>query len=112
MTLMIVEDSSEFRKMLIKLFSPHFTEIIETDNGVDAVQKYERHKPDWVFMDISIKKSDGISVTKQIINKHPKAMIVMVSQYNNPRIINAAMNAGAVDYVNKDDISRLFKIIN
>lgn len=112
MTLMIVEDNAEFRKMLNKLFAEYFSEVFETDNGEEAITVFEKHKPDWVFMDIGIEKMDGISVTKRIIKKYPKAMIVMVSQYNNQRIVNAAMKAGAVDYVTKDDISKLFKIIN
>jgi CheY-like chemotaxis protein len=111
MKLMIVEDNSEFRKILKKIFAGYFSEVFETDDGEEAIQNYEKYKPDWVFMDIGIKKLDGIVATRRIVNKHPKAMIVMVSQYNNPRIINASLKAGAFDYVTKDDISKLIKII-
>lgn len=112
MTLMLVEDNLEFRNMLKNLFVKYFSEIIETDNGDDALEKFDIHRPDWVFMDISLAKSDGISSTRKIKLKHPEAKIVMVSQYNNPRIINASLKAGAFDFVTKDDISNLFNIIN
>lgn len=111
MTLMIVEDNTDFREMLKKIFNPYFSVILETDNGEEAVEKYNKNTPDWVFMDIKINGMDGISAAKIIKDKHPEAMIVMVSNYNNQRIINAAMKAGALGFVPKDDISKLFKLI-
>jgi CheY-like chemotaxis protein len=108
---MIVEDNSEFRKMLKKLFRDLFSDVFEAESGEEAIDKYNKYRPEWVFMDIGLKKMDGITAARYITCEHPKAKIVMVSQFNNPRIINAAMKAGAVDYVTKDDISKLFKII-
>jgi len=112
MTLMIVEDNLEFRVLLRKLLEEHFTGIYETDSGEEALRIYESKEPDWVFMDIEIRKLDGITAARQIVSKYPEAKIVMLSQYINPKVIRAAMKAGAVEYVTKDDISKLFNIIN
>lgn len=111
MKLLIVEDNLDFRKILKELFSEHFKRIYETSSGKEAIQKYKMGRPDWVFMDIGIEELDGISTTKEIIKAFPNAKIVIVSQYNEQKIIDKAKDAGAKDYVVKQDISRLFEII-
>ena len=109
---MIVEDSVNMRKFLTGLFKDRFTDIYETSSGREAVELYRLHLPDMVFMDVNIEELDGIKTTKKIKSEYPEAKIVMVSQYNNPKIMKAAADAGATDYVIKDDLSRLFDITN
>lgn len=111
MTLMIVEDNLNFRGLVRSLFLETFTDIYETSSGLEAVEKYKSKTPDLVFMDINIEKLDGISTTKIILNEFPKAKIVIVSQYSSPKISKAAKDAGAIDYVTKDDLSTLFEIV-
>lgn len=108
---MIVEDNVNFKKLIKKHFGESFTDIYETSNGVEAIEKYRKEKPDIVFMDINIIELDGISTTKKIINEFPEAKIVMVSQDNSPKIIKASKDAGAIEYVTKDDLSKLFEIV-
>lgn len=108
---MIVEDKLNFRGLVRNLFLETFTDIYETSSGLEAVEKYKSKTPELVFMDINIEKLDGISTTKKILNEFPKAKIVIVSQYNSPKISKAAKDAGAIDYVTKDDLSRLFEIV-
>ena len=108
---MIVEDNLNFRSYVKDLFKVSFSEIYETSSGKEAVEKYKMSRPDIVFMDVNIEELDGIKATKKIISEYPDAKIVMVSQYNEPKIRKAAIAAGVIDYVTKDDISKLFEVI-
>ncbi len=108
---MIVEDNLNFREMVKNLFQESFSDIYETSSGSEAVEKYKTNLPDLVFMDVNIEGLDGIKTTKKILIEYPQAKIVMVSQYDNLKITKAAIDAGAIDYITKDNLSKLFEIV-
>ncbi len=111
MKLLIADDNKEIRKILKSICSHIFFEILECDDGDLAVEIYKDKKPDWVLMDIKMNRMDGIEATKIINEEYPDAKIIVVSQYDDKNIIDAAMNSGAVEFVGKDDLSRIEKII-
>jgi CheY-like chemotaxis protein len=111
MKLLIADDNENMRKMLKNICSHLFYKILECDDGDLAVDIYKDEKPDWVLMDIKMNRMDGIEATKIINEKYPDAKIIVVSQYDDKSIIDAAMNSGAVEFVGKDDLSIIEKII-
>jgi CheY-like chemotaxis protein len=111
MKLLIVDDNAEIRKMLKSICSHMFYQILECDDGDLAIELYKDERPDWVLMDIKMKRMDGITAAKEIKVKYPDAKIIIVSQYNDESFIDAAINSGAVEYVNKEDLSRIEEII-
>ncbi len=84
-------------------------EFIECDNGKDALLAYDRHHPEYVLMDIEMKGMDGIAAAKSIVGKHPDARIIMVTNYKDQSLVDAARDAGAVGYVMKENLSELRK---
>lgn len=111
MKLLIVDDNAGMRKMLKSICGYLFNNIIECDDGDCAVRIYREEKPDWVLMDIKMKRMDGISATREIKSNHPGAKIIIVSQYNDDYVIDDAKNSGAFDFVNKDELLKVFNII-
>jgi len=53
---------------------------------------------------------NGIEATKNIIAEYPDARIVIVTDYGNKEFRTAAANAGAVDYVLKENLIKLRKL--
>lgn len=98
--------------MMRNMYSPHFEEIIECGDGTEAVTTFNDSNPDWVVMDIKMKTMDGIEATKKIISSHPNAKVIIVSQFNDTSTIDTAINAGAVEFVNKENLSRVIDVIN
>ena len=111
MKLLIVDDNSVMRSILKRICNDHFTEINECEDGDNAIMAYEKHQPDWVLMDIKMNRMDGIEATSAIKTKYPEAKIIIVSQFNDKRIIEASLKSGARDFVNKDDLERIEEII-
>jgi CheY-like chemotaxis protein len=111
MKLLLVDDNSRIRKMMRSICSPHFDEIIECDDGEKAVAEFSNEFPDWVVMDIKMKELDGIEATEKIVSINPKAKVIIVSQYNDETIIDAAKKAGAVEFVRKDNLLEVIEII-
>ncbi len=108
---MIVEDNMKMRRMMKEIFSTVFNIIIECTNGVDAIKKYNEVKPDWTFMDIKMEGMNGIEATREIIKKDSSARIIIVTNYNDNGLIASAKNAGAMEYVLKDNLLSIIDIV-
>ena len=101
--ILIGDDSILARKQLkaplsLYLKGPIF---IEATNGKEAVSKYEEEKPDLTFLDIVMPVRDGILATLEITKKDSEAKIIIVSSIGTQKQLTAAVQAGAIDFVQK-----------
>lgn len=111
MTIMIVDDNKAMRKTIRSVAAAKSDNVIECDNGADAVSSFELHHPDWVLMDINLPQLDGISATKKIIDGNPSARVVMVTDSTEPSFRSAAHNAGACGYVSKENLFEICDVM-
>jgi DNA-binding NarL/FixJ family response regulator len=109
--LQIVEDNVGMRNLIKNLYGIYFDKVLECEDGSEAFDVYKQNKPNWVLMDIVMKKMDGITAAKQITNSFPEAKIVIVTDYDDKELRKKAQSAGACNYVLKEDLSVLEKII-
>ena len=102
--ILIVDDSAFMRKLLSDLFSaePDFTVIDTARNGVDAVEKVKRLKPDLITMDVEMPVMDGIKAL-EIIMKETPTPVLMISSLTRAgaEATLSALELGAVDFVAK-----------
>ena len=109
--ILIVDDSRQMRE-LIKMMLAGVAEIVgECSDGADALAAYERLRPDWVLMDIGMKNVDGITATRQIIAAYPQAKIMIVTDYNDDDLRRAAREAGACQYIVKENLLDILEIL-
>lgn len=64
--ILVVEDVSENRLLLVKLLEPIGFEIREARNGKEAVEIWKNWQPHLIFMDIRMPVMDGYEATKRI----------------------------------------------
>lgn len=108
MKVLIVEDDIALREVL-RIMLGDF-EVIEADNGEDAVRIYEKERPDIVFMDIVLPKKDGIEATKEILKIDPNAKIVGITAFESKG--EEMLKAGAIALLEKPITkSKLFELI-
>ena len=112
MKLLLVDDNDRIRKMMRNIYSPHFDEVIECNDGSDAVIAFNDYSPDWVVMDIKMKMMDGLEATKKIISRNPEAKIIVISQFDDETTIAAAKLAGAIKFINKENLYQVIEVIN
>ena len=114
MKILIADDNKRVRELLKRLLlsSIHQVEFIESTNGEEAVNNYLKEKPDLVLMDIAMKSMDGLQATRQIISVSPNAKIIVVTQLSENEYKQEAMEAGAIEFINKENLSVLTEIIN
>jgi len=81
--------------------------FFERDDGIQALAAYQEHSPDWVLMDLEMKEMDGLTATAQIKSAYPDARIVIVTNYDDVVLREAAAKAGACGYVLKENLLEL-----
>jgi two-component system, chemotaxis family, chemotaxis protein CheY len=112
MTILIVEDNEPMRELLKKLVRDLAEDLVECDDGVKALEAYQRCHPGWVLMDIKMREMDGLAATRQITAAFPEARIIVVTGYDDARLRAAAHSAGACGYVHKENLLELRRILN
>jgi len=111
MTILIVEDNSGVRRLLRRAVAETATNIWECTDGLYALAAYSEHLPDIVLMDIRMPQIDGLTATRQITQAYPKAKVVIVTDYDDDSLRNAAQNAGACAYTLKQNLTELAELV-
>jgi DNA-binding NarL/FixJ family response regulator len=76
--------------------------VAEAGNGVEALEAYERHRPDVTLLDLRMPVMEGVEVVLRIREKDPKALVIVLTTYDTDDEIARALKAGAKAYVLKD----------
>ena len=108
---MTVDDNAKMRAMVKRMLAPVADQFHECSDGSEAVVAYEKYRPDWTVMDIVMKEVDGITATKAIKQSFPEAKIIILTQHNDPRLREEAMSAGAFEFVLKENLIDIARII-
>ncbi|NLZ49523.1 MAG: chemotaxis-specific protein-glutamate methyltransferase CheB, partial [Clostridiales bacterium] len=74
-------------------------------NGIDAIEKVQRLKPDLVTMDLEMPELNGIEALKEIMKSNP-VPVVMLSQHTEEgtKLALEALEEGAVDFFLKSSL--------
>jgi len=77
----------------------------EADDAHEALKAVTELKPDVVIVDISLKSSDGIELTKNIKAGNSKLPVIVLSVHDESVYAERALLAGAKAYLMKDAVS-------
>lgn len=110
-TVLLVEDQKPMRELLKMALAGCAEIVAECEDGADALAAYTEFLPDWVLMDWEMKRMDGLTATRNIINAFPNARILFITQYNDQELRRAALNAGAAGFFPKDDLLALHSFL-
>lgn len=70
-------------------------------NGIEAVERCARNRPDLILMDLIMPEMDGVEATRRIMRDTPCPILIVTASVNqNSAIVFEAMGAGALDAVN------------
>ena len=101
--ILVVEDQEDNRQILRDLLSSTDYEIVEAENGQEAIDAVAKQKPDLILMDIQLPVMDGYEATRRIkANPDWKSIpIIVVTSYALSGDAEKARAAGCDDYVTK-----------
>ena len=111
-TILIVEDNPQMRRTLRELLGDLTTACYECSDGQAAVAAYQQYRPDLVLMDLNMAGMDGLAATAAICAAEPAARVLIVTNYDDPALREAARQAGACGFVPKENLLELRTLIN
>ena len=100
------------RRTIRSLLAGPTRNVFECEDGSEVLAAYETHRPDWVLMDIGLKDVDGIIATARLKTAFPDAKVVIVTDYDDAGLRQAARDAGASAYVLKERLFELRGLLN
>ncbi|KAA0238686.1 MAG: response regulator [Dehalococcoidia bacterium] len=100
-TILVVDDAAFMRMRMSKILSEAGYEVIQAENGLEAIEKYRASKPDAVLMDITMPEMDGLAALKEIKAIDPAARVAMVTALGQQQIVLEAVKSGAKDFLVK-----------
>jgi len=65
-TVLVVEDNELNMKLFHDLLEAHGYNIVQTRNGLEAIDLARTHRPDLILMDIQLPEVSGLEVTRRI----------------------------------------------
>lgn len=110
--LLVVDDHAAFRATVRQMFEGLNVAIIEADSGEEALRLFAAEHPDWVIMDLRMPGMGGIKATEAIHDLDTSARIIVISQFTEPEWNEQALRAGATDFVSKEHLAQLVRIID
>ena len=111
MKILIVDDNARVRWLIKTMIEDLAKQFWECSDGIEALDAYSAMQPDWVLMDIKMDRMDGIVATKRIKAIFTEAKIIIVTDYDDAGLREAAFQAGACGYVIKEDLHSLRQVL-
>lgn len=100
--ILVVDDAMFMRMKLKDILEENGYKVVgESDNGKDAIEKFESLKPDIVTMDITMPGMDGIDALRGIRKIDREAVVIMVSAMGQQGMVMEAIEEGAKDFIVK-----------
>lgn len=97
---LVVEDDRFTRRLINNTLRNH-AQTIEAETAMEAIESYQMHAPDMVFLDIDLPDYSGHFVLQTLIKNDPDAFVVMLSGNSFKENILAAFEDGAQGFITK-----------
>jgi two-component system, chemotaxis family, chemotaxis protein CheY len=102
-TCLVVDDSSVIRKVARRILEGLEFQIVEAENGEEAIESCKRQLPDAILLDWNMPKMDGYDFLR-VLRRLPggdSPKVVFCTTENDVAHIARALHAGANEYIMK-----------
>jgi DNA-binding NarL/FixJ family response regulator len=105
-SVLLVDDHTLVRRGFRRILEDE-TDIIvagEAGDGLEAIRLADEVRPKVIVMDCAMPGMNGLEATRQILAKHPEALVLMLSMHPEETLVRQALEAGARGYVLKNAV--------
>lgn len=106
--ILIVDDHPMLREGVRAVIDtqPDLEVVAEADSGEQAVELFERHRPDIVLMDLQMPGMGGVAAIGALRGVYPNARIIVLTTYSGDAQATMALRAGASGYLLKSSMRK------
>lgn len=102
MRLVVVDDHEVVREGLVTALADVETEVVgSAASGHEAIELTGRTACDTAIVDLRLPDMSGAELVSRLRESHPDMLIVVLSTYLSPHVVQACLDAGADTYVTK-----------
>ncbi len=101
MRILLVEDEEHIRDIVRLNLEMDGYEVVEADNGPDAVRFTEEQHFDLLILDVMLPETDGFAVCEQVRLKNTEVPIIFLTAKDSPADRIKGLKRGADDYLTK-----------
>src|SRR5918994_2460751 len=100
---LVVDDSAYVRKVVREMLSrsPFLDVVGAARDGEEALELVESLRPDVVTLDLNMPRSDGLDFLRRQMARRPVPVLVVSVASESGEVVMQALDAGAVDVVQK-----------
>lgn len=102
--LLIIEDDHTIRKGLVKIIQKMelpLADIVEAENGLDALKVTAEYKPHIVITDIKMPLMNGLAFIEQVKKTNPEIKFIIISGYSEFSFAQKAISYNVSEYLLK-----------
>jgi DNA-binding NarL/FixJ family response regulator len=105
-SVLLVDDHTLVRRGFRRILEDEtdITVVGEASDGPEAIKLADQLQPRVIVMDCAMPGMTGLEATRQILAKHPHALVLMLSMHPEETLVRQALDAGARGYVLKNAV--------
>jgi DNA-binding NtrC family response regulator len=100
-SILVVDDETEIREGLQELLASENFEVTLAATGAAGLQKLEERPFDLMLLDVSLPDRNGIDMLREIRQRDPNIVIILITAFGSIDMARAAFKSGAQDYITK-----------
>ena len=100
-SILIVEDDPLVRKTLASQLAKKGFDIAVAETGEDGVRAFGESSPDLVLLDVRLPDIDGLEVLRRIKERSRRAVILVMTAFDDMKTTVDAIKLGAFEYLVK-----------
>ncbi len=77
--ILVIEDDNAFRQVLVTMLARAGYDVIQAENGNEALRQCQNSTPDLVLTDIIMPDKEGLETIQEILNLNPNMKIIAMS---------------------------------
>jgi CheY-like chemotaxis protein len=106
----VVDDSPTFLEVTCELLEldPLIDVVARAGKGGEAIETVLKLQPELVLMDVNMPYLDGLTLAWFFTRRFPVTRVVLMSTDNTPELLEACEEAGAFDFVHKENFRQEF----
>lgn len=113
MNIIIIDDDPLVVESLKTIINANDIDILAVGfNGLEAVELYDKYRPDLILMDIRMEEMNGIEATRKILEIDNNAKILLITTFQDEEYIYHAIHLGCKGYILKQNIKGIIPAIN